>query len=330
MREEITYRSDSLERKLPLENILNIGKAGELKIDRIAPIPLDSIQVFEPVVKTDTISETESIKPTAAQLRYWWWQREKKLLVGESRFIFPRNSIKVVTAIKSEEGGLHLPSREIYANNGNWAIGLLLAVLIIFASIRTSYSKYLEYLFRSLFNYSSSSRMFREKNYPVVHAAHRLDIFFFIIFPFFVFQVIKYFQINFSESDIRLFIWCFIITTGFVLLKKIAYKAIGRLIELYSEIDEYLFNMDNINRITGLILFPIVLVNLFFPFQNAGLVIYLGIFMLFFLYFKLLYRGIIILFKKQFSIFYLFLYFCTFELAPLVLLFKILSQQQVH
>jgi hypothetical protein len=323
MKTEITYQNDSIKGKLPLEGTFNLRGTGDLRIDRVAPLRLDTFQARESAGQIDTATETK--KPTAAQLRYWWWQREKKMLVGDSRYVAPRDSVKLVSSEKKEATGLQLPSREINRTDNDWVIGLLLLTLIIYSSIRTSYSKYLGHLFRSLFNYPTSMRMFREKNYPVVHAAYRLDLFFYIIFPLFLVQAINYFKISYAGNNIRLFFCCFIVLTGFFLLKKLAYKFSGKLTESDSEVNEYLFNMDNINRIAGLVLLPVVLVYMFFPSDKAGLVIYAGILILFFLYFKLLYRGILILFKKQFSIFYLFLYFCTLEFVPLVLLYNILE-----
>jgi hypothetical protein len=326
MKEEITYQNDSVKGKIPVENIHDFREAGELRIDRAAPVSLESLQIRKPSAQSDTATKSEPAKPTAEQLRYWWWQREKKLLVGDSRQAASRDAVEVVTSVKHENTGLQLPSRKIDRQDSDWIVGVLLLVLVIFASVRTSYSKYLVHLFRSLFNYPTSSRMFREKNYPALHAAYRLDIFFYIIFSLFIFQAIDYFKVKFEGNNIRLFLWCLGIATGFYLLKKMVYKFTGKLTECESEVDEYLFNMDNVNRIAGLILLPVVLVNMFFPFQNAGLMIYPGIFILVFLYFKVLLRGILILFRKQFSIFYLFLYFCTLEFVPLVLLYKILSQ----
>jgi len=83
--------------------------------------------------------------------------------------------------------------------------------------------------------------------------------------------------------------------------------------------------MDSINRVGGLILFPLVITGVFFPYSPSGASVFLGIFVLLIMYLKLLQRGILILFKKQFSIFYLFLYFCTLEFVPLVLLYNILE-----
>jgi hypothetical protein len=106
-------------------------------------------------------------------------------------------------------------------------------------------------------------------------------------------------------------------------MKKMAYKITGIITETVNETGEYLFNMDNINRVAGLFLFPVVLTGAFSTAINGKITVYTGILILFVLYLKLLYRGIKILFRKQFSIFYLFLYFCTLEFVPLVLLYKI-------
>ena len=326
MKEEITYQNDSVKGTIAVENIPDFRGAVDLRIERVVPLSLESLQVRDSDAQIDTVQRPEQVKPTAEQLRYWWWQKEKKLLVGDSRQAASRDTVEVISSVKHENTGLQLPSRKINSRDSDWFVGMLLLVLVIFASVRTSYSRYLVHLFRSLFNYSTASRMFQEKNYPALHAAYRLDIFFYIVFSLFIFQAIDYFHINFTGNSIRLYLWCFGIATGFYLLKKIAYKFTGKLTECESEVNEYLFNMDNVNRIAGLILLPVVLVNMFFPFNNAGLVIYPGIFILVFLYFKVLLRGTLILFKKQFSIFYLFLYFCTLEFVPLVLLYKILSQ----
>jgi len=171
MKEIITYQNDSVKGNIPVENIPGFGGAGELRIDRVAPLSLESLQVRKSPVQSDTAKNSESVKPTAEQLRYWWWQREKKLLVGDSRQAASRDAVEVVSSIKHENTGVHLPSRKIDRQDSDWIVGVLLFVLVIFASVKTSYSRYLVHLFRSLFNYPTSSRMFREKNYPALHAA---------------------------------------------------------------------------------------------------------------------------------------------------------------
>jgi len=45
MKTEITYQNDSLRRKLPVEDIFNLPGAGELRIDRSTPLPLDTFRV---------------------------------------------------------------------------------------------------------------------------------------------------------------------------------------------------------------------------------------------------------------------------------------------
>jgi len=103
------------------------------------------------------------------------------------------------------------------------------------------------------------------------------------------------------------------------------YRFAGLLIERSGETEEYLFNMNNYNRITGVGLLPVITLIAFSPFQNIGWLVSTGVFLVVSLYFLLISRGFITLLKKQFSIFYLFLYFCTLEFLPLVLLYKILD-----
>jgi hypothetical protein len=81
--------------------------------------------------------------------------------------------------------------------------------------------------------------------------------------------------------------------------------------------------MDNFNRGTGIILFPVVALIAYFPAENPMVAVFLGILTTLVFYVMLLKRGISILLKKQFPIFYLFLYLCTLEILPLLLIYKL-------
>jgi hypothetical protein len=70
------------------------------------------------------------------------------------------------------------------------------------------------------------------------------------------------------------------------------------------------------------VLFPVVALINYYPSKNPVFIVYIGIFIVAVSYAFLLQRGIYILLKKQFSIFYLFLYLCTLEFVPLFLIYK--------
>ena len=292
-------------------------KRTTISLDSISSIKADSLQ-------SDTVKQVKA--PTQAQLRYWQKQRENKLLVGDSRLMVPRNDVKLVSNVSVNGKGLGLPAHEINRTNADWLTILLLLILVLFATVRTSYSKYLGYLYQSLFNYSTSFRMFREKNYSALHAAFRLEVYFYITLSVFLFQAVNYFHIHFRYSNFILYLFCFGAVLAYFLIKKMVYFLFGSVFEGTNETREYIFNMDNYNRAAGIFLFPIITLIAFFPKQDPAFPIFLGGLTVLAFYILLLQRGIAILLKKQFSIFYLFLYLCSLEFLPLLLIYKIVVE----
>jgi len=97
-------------------------EAGQLNIERIAPLPLEPI----PERKTE-IKNVETPKPqpkttwpTRAQQRYTWWQQENKLVIGDSRYIEPRTEIQLVSPSINETVGLQLPVNQLNQMNYDW------------------------------------------------------------------------------------------------------------------------------------------------------------------------------------------------------------------
>jgi hypothetical protein len=319
----MAFQGDTIKIMNPLKNSSLLLQGEDLKVDYITPIPLGPLPERDTLTQSESEEGSQVQQPTAAQMRYWRWLREQKLLVGGNRYIESRNEIAVDNGIIEINQGIILPSREINNLETDWITIIFLIILVIFASVRNFYSKYLGHLFQSLINYSTTYRMFREMNYPATHGAYRLDIFYYITFSIFLLQAVLYFFSSYSRETAILYLKILGITLVYYTMKKMAYKITGIVTETVYETGEYLFNMDNINRVAGLLLFPVVLSGTFSTFINQKITVYTGILILSVLYLKLLYRGIKILFRKQFSIFYLFLYFCTLEFVPLVLLYKI-------
>jgi hypothetical protein len=271
-------------------------------------------------LKTDTLEKPKP--PTLEQIHYWRKQREKKMLIGDSRYIKPRTDVKLTTT-ETPNIGIGLPNNEKQTQSTDWLTVIIFTVLLLFASIRITYEKYLKHLFLSVFNYTTASRMFQEKNYNIFHASTRLEVFFYVVFSIFIYQLFNYFQLSGNLKDVLLFVIIFGLTIAYYLVKKMVYILLGKLFSATEETYEYLFNLDNSNKIAGLFLFPIISLIAFNPFKSIGFTVVLGIIILSFFYILLIQRGIFILLKKQFSIFYLFLYLCSLEFLPLLLIYKV-------
>ncbi len=258
------------------------------------------------------------LTPSDPLFRFWQIHPEEKIFIGDSRYQ-PDTSFVEHILWK----GLNMISREERYPGSDWLTIILFLAFILLASVRAGYSKYISTLFHSLINYSTSFRMFREKNYTILHGAFRLEVLYYIIFSIFVFQVIVM-----ASSGNELFRFSiYAQTLGAVIVyfvcKKLAYQALGSIFIGASDTGEFLFNMDNFNRGTGIILFPIVALIAYDPLGNPLFAVFAGVFAVVVFYLMLLKRGISILLKKQFPIFYLFLYLCTLELLPLLLIYKI-------
>ncbi|NOY95364.1 MAG: DUF4271 domain-containing protein [Chlorobi bacterium] len=299
-----------------------LEKPAILGIKRIPIKHLDLERIDSLEKERKEVGEEKVIQPTVAQIRYWQRRREESLLVDSSRTMKPRTDVKVIAETYIATNEIGLPSRSLVRNNYDWLTLLLLFALFLFATARKSYSKYLGHLFQSLVNYSTASRMFREKNFSFSHGAYRLEIYFYITFSIFVYQVLSYLKIGTAFQDFRLYIICLAGIVGYFVIKRLLYIMVGLVIRRVDETEEYFFNVRNYNRVLGMFLFPVTVIFMFSPFFKPQLLIVIGVVLVLLFYFMSLKRGILILLKKHFSILYLFLYLCTFELLPLLLIYK--------
>ena len=318
----VTYQQDTVEVKSLLHTLQKKDQPANLNIKR------KSISILEIPERRPEPQKQEPVRKTYTpqQIRYWQLQQENKLLVNDSRYIRPRNEVAISTTQSLKDTGIVLPKREIRNTNTDWLTAFLFLGLIIFATIRYYFATYISHLFLSLINYSTTVRMFQEKNYPIFHAAYRLDILFYIVFSIFVYQVLNFLKWGNLNTNFSFFAIVLASVLVYFFTKKIIYLILGSTFEARSETSEFLFNMDNSNRTLGLILLPVITLIAFSPSQNPLFIVFLGLIIVFTFYAILIQRGILILLKKQFSILYLFLYFCTLEFLPLLLIYKVVVE----
>ncbi len=216
-----------------------------------------------------------------------------------------------------------LPERKIERNSPDWQMGIFILSLILLGSVRLFFNKYLGQLLSSTVNYVTASRMFRERSVSLVHASFRLDIMFYIVAGLFIYHTVDVFGARLPQPGIIAYLILVGGVLGYFSLKKLIYYLQGNIFRATPETLEFLFNMNMYNRVTGLFLLPVSLIVAFTPLSKPELVIYAGLFIIFIFYILLILRGVKILMKKHFSIFYLILYLCTLEILPLLYIYKL-------
>lgn len=217
------------------------------------------------------------------------------------------------------------PGKKIFRSNPDWLVGVVLAAFLLFATVRLIFNKYLGQLLHSAVNYSTFTRLFRERYFNLLHASFRLDVIFNLELALLIYQFLSIHKINLGISkSYSLYIACLAGIIGYFFAKRIVYYLLGILTESKAEVLEYLYGITVFNRVMGIFLLPLTAIIAFVPLAIAEPLLYLGLLVVVIFYLLALGRGIKIFLKKQFSISYLILYLCTLEILPLLLIYSIL------
>lgn len=216
-----------------------------------------------------------------------------------------------------------LPERRIERDTPDWEIAVFILALVLLGSVRLFFNKYLGQLLNSTVSYITASRMFRERSLGTVYASLSLDLMFNIIISVFVFHALQVFGIQLHPGDIIGYLAVLAGVFVYFGIKKAIYYVQGYISRTLPETLEFIYNMNVYNRVTGLFLLPLSLIAAFTPLVEPRWVIFTGFAIAGFLYLLLIFRGITILIRKHFSIFYLILYLCTLEILPLLFICKL-------
>ncbi|QCE41470.1 DUF4271 domain-containing protein [Psychroserpens sp. NJDZ02] len=129
-------------------------------------------------------------------------------------------------------------------------------------------------------------------------------------------------------TQLDLFIYAFLIGI-FIILKVLLERLLSSLLDIEPLIDRYLFQKISIRNFIGLLLLPINTFLIYTIKPNQALLLAVAVlFILISIYSVFLFlKSNLNTFRK--SLFYFILYLCTLEIAPYVVLYKIITTKQV-
>lgn len=254
---------------------------------------------------------------------------------NENTIINKKDSIKLVSSdtLTTEQTGK--PSL-FFRNSGqqnssqivkfDWYIGVLLVSVVFFAWIRFFFRRELDKIFEAFFNNQTSHKVFLEQNTNTQRASFLLNGLFVVSLSFFLFFVVQYAGINTFIKDKMLL---FLVICGTIiliyLLKYVVYKILGFIFLSERSSNEYLHNVFLYSKAVGICLLPITIGLSYLPSETHIYLLYTGGILFGISFIARVYRGLQISSRSRLSVFYLFLYLCTLEIAPFVVLFKFLG-----
>jgi len=204
-----------------------------------------------------------------------------------------------------------------------WFFLYLMLLLGFFAWIRVYYGNIYAHTVQASTNFKVATRMFKDKSQlqnqldNVLYTAYLLSLAYFL---FFIEEKLK--VVPYNLHGILLYLFNLALLLGLFLARVVVINLLGSLFNQLDLFREYLYHTFIFNKLIGISILPLLLfvlyttgalqtVFIWVTFSTLGVVIVMRII-----------RGAEFSFKKDISIFYMFLYLCALELVPLVLLYR--------
>ncbi|GEM_PF-1887551 len=204
-----------------------------------------------------------------------------------------------------------------------WAFPFLIFALLLFAVAKYYFFRRLRQMISATYATRLFNQMERDGNIFNELVSILLFANFGLVFSMFVFQTLDYFsvfQTFVNLSPVKIIFLFISLIIFFFLIKYYVLRFLGWLFKAIVATVSYFKNIIIFNILIGLILLPIVFINAFNP---SYLLIYAGWGIFFIANLVKIARGVLISYNtSEFSMYYIILYLCAIELAPLLVIAK--------
>lgn len=201
---------------------------------------------------------------------------------------------------------------------------LLVMIILFFALIRVVFARYMQNLFTVMFRASLKQKQIREQLSQTPLPSLLLNIFFVLVAGTFAAFLVRYYN-QFSDVNFWLLVlYSSVIISLIYFFKFLVLKFTGWVFNLRGAANTYIFIVFLINKILALFLLPLVIL---IAFQSAEADIWVTISYIL-IVIALVYRYLAsfgpIRSEIKVKQIHFFLYLCAFEIAPLLLIYKVL------
>lgn len=201
----------------------------------------------------------------------------------------------------------------------------LLGILFYFALVKLLFDKYLSNLFTLFFRISLRQQQIREQVIQTPLPSLLLNILFVVAAGLYASFLIRYYHLAGKADFWVLSLDCAVILCILYLAKFLVLKFSGCIFNIKRATDRYIFIIFLANKIFGIFLLPFLLILAVSGSLVKDIMVTVSIVMalIFFVYrFLVSYNPI----RKEIKVngFHFFLYLCAFEVAPLLLIYKVL------
>lgn len=220
---------------------------------------------------------------------------------------------------------VHIRAERFEALSYDGLFYLLLGMLFYFAIIKLFFAKYLANLLTIFFKASMKQQQLREQILQAPFPSLLLNLLFVISGGLYGAFLLRFYHFGNNDQFWLFFLYCGGILTLLYLLKFMILKVTGWIFNISRAVETYLFVIFMTNKIIGICLLPFLVLISF----SGNLVTEIGItssiIMICVFYIYRFMASYATLHKEiKISGLHFFLYLCAFEIAPLLLIYKVL------
>jgi len=283
------------------------------------PLPSDTVGFFDccrPITNESKPPTVDSLKKFCDFGVYNYLtpkKQEAPLATTTSMFVHHSLAVKHKGILAIEKPGT------------DWVTGIFLICLILFAWVQASYPKRFQQMFRAAIQPYYVNQLEREGNLFAERITLGLGFIFYSIVSVFSYQLMK--EFGMTDIGLNYYLVLGLLMAGFLLydlIKNAMIYSLGVVFDTLEVARQYQLNALIFNHVMGVMLLPIVIVSFYWG-RTESLVLGGLVVTLVFAY--RLFRGMLIgASNKGYGLLYLFIYLCTLEILPLLLIYKVISK----
>lgn len=210
----------------------------------------------------------------------------------------------------------------------DWVLGVLVLIFLLLAWVRVYHLKRLNQLLQAFLYKLHVYTLLRSNDSMLKRINWGLNAIFVLTMSLFLYQLMEHYGVTlpFTET-INHFLLIVPVLLVLYPVKSLVLQLVGWIFNDSEKITEYIFNVFLINKVLGLFLVPIVVLAAYLSFGQAML-LHAGVGLVVLCYMYRLLRGYLIgRATATLSSFYIFLYLCTLEILPLIIIAKFVSSE---
>jgi hypothetical protein len=204
-----------------------------------------------------------------------------------------------------------------------WYFIYLVLLIGVFAWIRLYYGNILIQTVQASANFRVANRAFNDNSL----LQNKLDLLLYLFYFFSVAFLLFYLELRielrpYGLQGGLLYLFNLGLLTGVFLGRLILINIAGFLFNKVKIMREYLYNIYIFNKLSGLLTLPLMFLLVYTKGLLQEVFFIIVIFVLSSIVIMRLIRGVVFSYRKEVLFFYMFLYLCALEIAPLVLLYR--------